>query len=181
MTTDRYVCLLRGINVGGNNIIPMADLRAKFAALGFADVATYIASGNVVFGAKRASPVKLAGSIEKALAAAFGYNARVVLMSAEQMTEMLAEAPPGFGKQKDKYRYDVAFVRSPVRARDVVPELSAKDGVDTIAAGTHAIYFRRLTAKASQSHLSRIAGKSVYQDLTLRNWNTSLALAKLVG
>ncbi len=59
--------------------------------------------------------------------------------------------------------------------------LTAKDGVDTIAAGTHALYFRRLIAKAAQSFLTRITGKAVYQDLTIRNWNTSVALAKLVA
>jgi uncharacterized protein (DUF1697 family) len=181
VATDRFVCLLRGINVGGKNVIPMAALRARFEALGAAEVATYIASGNVVFTAKRASPVKLAARIEKALCDAFGYDARVVLLSAEQVAQVIDEAPPGFGAQAAKYRYDVAFVRPPVTARAVLPELTAKVGVDTIAAGTHAIYFRRLTAKAAQSHLARITGKPVYQDLTLRNWNTSVAIAKLLG
>lgn len=181
MAGDRYVCLLRGINVGGKNVIKMMDLRARFEALGHSDVASYIASGNVVFGAKRASPVKLAATIEQALEAAFGYAARVVLLTAEQVAQVIDEAPPGFGKQAAKYRYDVAFVRPPVRAHDVLPQLPAKDGVDTIAAGTHALYLRRLTAKASQSHLARISGKPVYQDLTIRNWNTSVALAKLLA
>ena len=180
MGSDRYVCLLRGINVGGNNIIKMVDLRARFEALAFFEVSTYIASGNVVFGAKRTSSVKLAQAIEKALREAFSYEARIVLLGAEQLAEAIAEAPPGFGKDKATYRYDVAFVRSPVRAKDVLPELSAKEGVDTFTAGTHAIYFRRLIAKASQSHLAKISSKPVYQDLTVRNWNTSLALSKLV-
>jgi len=181
VASDRYVCLLRGINVGGKNIIPMSELRARFEALGFADVTTYIASGNVVFTAKRAAPVKLAATIEKALRMAFAYEARVVLLSAEQLAEAIAEAPAGFGKDQAKYKYDVAFVRQPVRPPDVLPQLSAKEGVDTFAAGTHAIYFRRLTAKAAQSHLTKITGKAFYQDLTVRNWNTSLALARLVG
>lgn len=178
---DRYVCLLRGINVGGKNVIKMTDLRAKLGALGLSDVATYIASGNVVFGAKRASAVKLAATIERALHAAFGYDARVVLLSGEQIAQVMDEAPAGFGKDTAKYRYDVAFVRLPVRAKDVLPQLSAKEGVDTFAAGTHAIYFRRLAAKASQSHLAKITSKPIYQDLTVRNWNTSLALARLVA
>jgi uncharacterized protein (DUF1697 family) len=178
---DRYVCLLRGINVGGKNVIAMADLRSCFEALGFAGVTTYIASGNVLFGAKRTSPVKLAATIEKALHAAFGYDARVVLLGAAQVAQVIDEAPPGFGSQGAKYRYDVAFVRPPVVARDVLPALAPKDGVDTIAAGTHAVYMRRLAAKAAQSHLTRITGKPIYKDLTIRNWNTSVALAKLLA
>lgn len=178
---DRYVCLLRGINVGGKNVIAMADLRARFEALSFGDVRTYIASGNVLFAAKRASPVKLAATIEKALQAAFGYDARVVVLSAAHVAQVIEEAPPGFGTQTAKYRYDVAFVRPPVVAGDVLPQLSPKAGVDTIAAGTHAVYMRRVAAKAAQSHLSRISGKPIYQDLTIRNWNTSVALSKLLA
>ena len=181
MAGDRYVCLLRGINVGGKNVIKMTDLRARFELLGFTEVVTYIQSGNVVFAAKRASPVKLAAAIEKELRTAFGYEARVVLLSAAQVAQAIEEAPAGFGKDANKYRYDVAFVRPPVRARDVLPQLTAKDGVDTIAAGTHALYLRRLTAKAAQSFLTRITGKPVYQDLTIRNWNTSVAIATLLA
>lgn len=181
MPSDRYVCLLRGINVGGKNVIPMAELRARFAALGFAEVTTYIQSGNVVFGAKRASPVKLAATIEQALRDTFGYEARVVLLTAAQLAQVIEEAPPGFGTQPAKYRYDVAFVRPPAMARDVLPVLAPKDGVDTIAAGTYAVYLRRLIAKASQSHLVRLTSKPIYRELTIRNWNTSVALATLVA
>ena len=58
MTT--YVALLRGINVGGNNMVSMADLRTSFAGLGFSDVASYINSGNVLFRAKSKDPRALA-------------------------------------------------------------------------------------------------------------------------
>jgi uncharacterized protein (DUF1697 family) len=63
----RYVALLHGINVGGKNLIRMTDLRACFERLGFADVATYIQSGNVVFGATGASAA-LTRRIERAVA-----------------------------------------------------------------------------------------------------------------
>ena len=59
----RYVALLRGINVGGKNAVAMAELRDEFEKLGFADVATYINSGNVLFRAPRQGAVKLAAEI----------------------------------------------------------------------------------------------------------------------
>ena len=63
---DCYVALLRGINVGGNNLIKMADLRESFVELGFSEVRTYIQSGNVVFCAKQKNKAKLTAVIEAA-------------------------------------------------------------------------------------------------------------------
>jgi uncharacterized protein (DUF1697 family) len=68
-----YVALLRGINVGGNNLIKMPTLKACFEGEGFRDVATYIQSGNVLFTAGRADQRALTGQIEKALSGMFAY------------------------------------------------------------------------------------------------------------
>src|SRR5438552_14543588 len=67
MSMARYVALLRGINVGGNNLIKMGALKACFEKQGFGDVATYIASGNVLFSESAAGAAKLAAGIEAAL------------------------------------------------------------------------------------------------------------------
>ena len=62
MNTGRHLALLRGINVGGNNIIKMSDLRVCFEAMGLSGVETYIQSGNVIFSTKRASKTRLTGN-----------------------------------------------------------------------------------------------------------------------
>src|SRR5689334_12674967 len=80
----RYVALLRGINVGGKNVIKMPALKACFEGMGLGDLVTYIQSGNVLFTANEASP-KLALRIESALAAQFGYQASLVLRNRKQM------------------------------------------------------------------------------------------------
>lgn len=67
----RHVALLRGINVGGSNVIKMSDLRVCFETMGLLGVETYIASGNVVFSTKRVSKTRLTGMIEKALCERF--------------------------------------------------------------------------------------------------------------
>ena len=71
MSESRYVALLRGINVGGNNLIKMSELRSSFAGMGFNEVQTYIQSGNVVFSSKKMAKAKLEALIEKALSDAF--------------------------------------------------------------------------------------------------------------
>src|SRR5262245_6218836 len=99
---SRYVALLRGINVGGNNLIRMTALKACFEDTGFLDVATFIASGNVLFSASEAGAAKLVRRIEDALSATFKYPASIVLRTGKEMRNVVARAPAGFGKQPDK-------------------------------------------------------------------------------
>lgn len=171
-----YVALLRGINVGGNNVIKMVALREAFEALGYTAVTTYIASGNVVFTAKAGAKAALTKTIEAALARTFGYEAKVVVVTAKELAAVVAEAPAGFGKRPARYRYDVLFVKPPLRARVAVKDFEVAPGVDEIAVGKHAVYFWRVSAMATRSRLSRITQKPVYKSLTIRNWNTTVKL-----
>src|SRR5690242_13294515 len=103
MTT--FIAILRGINVGGNNIIKMTALKACFEKLGLTGVTTYIQSGNVLFQAS--APVKdLTAQIEKALSKQFKYKSCVVLISRAQLKQIIDQAPKSFGKNPDIYRYD---------------------------------------------------------------------------
>ena len=175
----RYVALLRGINVGGKNLIGMADLRACFEDQGCRDVATYIQSGNVLFTAN-APGAGLARRIERALAARFKYEASLVLRTAEQMHAILERAPRGFGARPDRYRYDVMFLKEPLTASAALKDLPLKEGVDRAYPGTGVVYFSRLVSKATQSRLSRIVSMPIYQRMTIRNWNTTTALLELL-
>lgn len=177
---DRYVALLRGINVGGNNLIPMPALKASFETLGFGGVSTYIQSGNVLFTAKRSDPAKLEVRIEKVLSAEFDYLAKVVLRSREQMNAVVLSAPRGFGKQPAKYRYDVLFLKDPLEVREAVETIRTREGVDAMTGGDGVIYFSRLIARATQSYLSKVVMMPIYKRMTIRNWNTTTKLARLL-
>lgn len=181
MSKNRHVALLRGINVGGNNLIKMAALKQSFSDMGFSDVETYIASGNVIFTAKPAQRAKLVKTIEAGLDRAFGYASRVVVVSGDELALVVEEAPAGFGKDPKKYRYDVLFVKEPLVAREALKLVPVKEGVDVAVAGKHALYFRRLVSKATQSKLSRIVQLSIYRDITIRNWNTTTKLLEKVN
>lgn len=180
--SETFVALLRGINVGGNNIIKMADLKAHFEAQGFTDVRTYIQSGNVVFTSpKKEKHDKLVGRIEKALGETFSYVSRVVIVSATDLATIIEEAPKGFGKEPDKYRYDVIFLRPPLTPADALAEIPTNPAVDAAHAGQHAVYYRRLIAKATASRLGKVTQKPVYQQVTIRNWNTTSKLLALMA
>jgi uncharacterized protein (DUF1697 family) len=176
---SRYVALLRGINVGGNNLIKMAALKACFEAQGFGAVATFIASGNVLF-ESRESGAALVKKIERALSATFDYPASIVLRSRKQMADVLARAPAGFGKQPDRYRYDVLFLKEPLKAAAALAVVPRREGVDQVWAGPGVLYFCRLISQASKSQLSRVVSLPIYKNMTIRNWNTTTRLLRLL-
>lgn len=89
---DRYVAFLRGMNLGGRRI-KNTELREEFEALGFADVACFRASGNVVFAAERASEAKLTTQVEAGLGEALGYEVPVFLRSAAELSALAAHEP----------------------------------------------------------------------------------------
>jgi uncharacterized protein (DUF1697 family) len=178
MTT--YVALLRGINVGGKNPIKMPELKACFEQNGFADVATYIQSGNVLFAASETRNAALTDRIEEMLAKSFDYVPTVVVRSRKQMHAIVDGAPKGFGSQPAKYRYDVIFLKEPLTAKAAIERVPTNPAVDTAHAGTSVLYFSRLTAKATQSRLNKIISSPIYPRVTIRNWNTTTKLLSLM-
>lgn len=176
----RYLALLRGINVGGNNPVPMADLRATVADLGATDVATYIQSGNVLFDGGRAGATTWIERLEVALAERFAYKARVTLRSHAELRSIVDGAPKGFGTAPDRFRSDVVFLLGPSSAREAVTQMRARDGVDTMAAGDGVVYFERLIARATQSYLSKVIGTPIYREMTIRNWRTTTTLLRML-
>ena len=177
----RYLALLRGINVGGNNIIPMAKLKASFEALGFSDVATFIQSGNVLFTAPAGSVATLEKRIEATLSRDFSYTASVVLISKANLEAVVRDAPKGFGSKPEAYRYDVLFLKAPLAGKRAIADVPTKEGVDTVHAGKNVLYFSRLVAKITQTKLTKIVGTPIYKQMTIRNWNTTSKLAALVA
>ena len=153
MAETQHLALLRGINVGGNNIIKMADLKACFENMGFTDVVTYIQSGNVLFKSAEKDKTKLTNTIEQALSERFNYKSRVVVVAHQQLKKVVDGAQRGFGKEVDKYRYDVIFLKEPLTSREAMKNVSTKEGVDNAYAGEYVLYFSRLISKAARSHL----------------------------
>jgi uncharacterized protein (DUF1697 family) len=157
----------------------MADLRTSFGQIGFTRVETYIQSGNVLFCAKKMSKARLTRMIEQALSAAFNYESRVVVVSASELQQVVAQAPKGFGKEPDRYRYDVLFVREPLAASDALEQVPRNPEVDMAWAGDYAVYFQRLIAQATRSHLNKLVQRAVYKQITIRNWRTTTTLLEM--
>lgn len=161
-----YVALLRAVNVGGTGKLPMAELAAMCAELGFADVRTYIASGNVVLRSDRdAAGIKAA--LEARLAAYAGKPVGVMVRSADEMAAVLAANPFADGPGNRV----VAIFLDAAPAADALDTVSHRTD-EQLALGAREIYVH-YGEGMGQSRLKIPAGK----DGTARNMNT---VAKLV-
>jgi uncharacterized protein (DUF1697 family) len=178
--SSMFLALLRGINVGGNNIIRMADLKACFETMGLTNVATYIQSGNVVFTANESDTLKLETAIEKVLSETFNYQSRVVIIGYEQLRAIVNEPPADFGKFPETHKYDVVFLKNPLTAEKALAEIVARKEVDFVYAQNGVIYFSRAIANLSKSYLSKIITLPIYKFMTIRNWNTTTKLLALM-
>lgn len=176
----RYVALLRGINVGGKNPIRMQELRACFEVNGYNDVATYIQSGNVLFGSSESRSADLTRQIEAMLSGVFGYDATVVVRSHRQIRAVVERAPRWLGAEPSNHRYDVIFLKEPLTAKAAMEHVPTNPAVDRAQAGAGVLYFSRLTAKATASRLNKIVGSPIYPSVTIRNWNTTTKLLALL-
>jgi uncharacterized protein (DUF1697 family) len=163
-----WIALLRAVNVGGTGKLPMAELRAMCEALGFADVRTYIASGNVVFrSAKGAKTVKQA--LESALAKYAGKPVGVMLRSVEEIAAVVAANPfPGAAPNRNV----VIFL-------DQAPPHDAADDVlhlvsEQIALGVREIYVHYGEGMAGSKLVIRAARNG-----TGRNMNTVTKLLQM--
>jgi uncharacterized protein (DUF1697 family) len=166
----RAVALLRGINVGKGKRIAMEDLRAVASSLGWTDVSTLLATGNLFFTSPRGTPATLAAALEKALVRDAGLSSRVVVLSASQVETVLREQP--FGAKADNPSRLIAGAYIDESARAALLPLTKKDwGRGAFALGTHAAYMW-CPDGILESPLVEAVAKAAQDTLTSRNWAT---------
>ncbi len=168
----RYVALLRGINVGGKNKVPMADLRALVESLGLREVSSFIQSGNVIFTAPKAvAPATLEAAVEREL----GVRSAVVLRTTRELDAVIAANPfagvdvstlhVGFMADKPP----TATMRQ-LEAERYAPEAMAHRGREL---------YLHLPNGMGRAKLPAYLDRAVRIPTTYRNWNTVLKLAEL--
>jgi uncharacterized protein (DUF1697 family) len=177
-----YVILLRGINVGGKNKVPMAELKICLEGLGFSDVSTYIASGNAFLRSDK-SAEQVQHLIEAALPKKFKLDSelvKVLVLSKPQLQAIIDGRPKGFGDEPEKYYSDAIFLMG-IDAAEAMAVFDPREGVDVVWPGVGVIYSQRLGAMRVKSRLSKIIGTKPYQSMTIRSWNTTVKLLELMN
>lgn len=175
----KYVALLRGINVGGNNIIRMTDLKFAFEKAGYSKVTTFIQSGNVIFESGIQDKEKITSHIESVLSKTFGYESKVVIRSHREMKKILQEVPDEWKKDTDVRCY-ILYVKEPVTEKDVAREVEVTPGIDSIAIAEGVVYMTTKMEGLTKSKFSKLIGKKVYKDVTMRNYKTSRILLEIL-
>jgi uncharacterized protein (DUF1697 family) len=188
-----HVALLRGINVGGRNKVPMADLREVVTSLGHTGVTTYIQSGNVLFSTADSDTAELAAALESAIAKRFGIWASVVVLSRDELARVLAGNP--FPDEPNPRLVHVVFLTAKP-PQDLLDRIAAAESAaaakgsrDTVQASGQALFLHTPdgfgTSELAQA-VFRIIGapaKRQKQALaaTARNWATATKLLSLCG
>jgi uncharacterized protein (DUF1697 family) len=175
-----YVALLRAINVGGNNKLPMKDLAAMFASAGCAAVQTYIQSGNVIFQADADVANQIPGRIAGEIAERFGYRTPVILRTTEQLRDAIGNNPYlARGVTEDElHLMFLADVPSATRVAALDPDRSPPQtyvvrGRDIYMHLPRGVAGTKLTNAYFDSKLATVS--------TLRNWRTVTKLLELMG
>ncbi|MGA9507362.1 MAG: DUF1697 domain-containing protein [Candidatus Sulfotelmatobacter sp.] len=167
-----YIALLRGINLGGHKKIKMDELRASLAALGFDRVKTYIQSGNVVFKAAKLSDKALSKKIEATILSTFGHSVSVIIRTAEEIKQVIANNP--FLKQPDidQTKLHVMFLReSPAQsALQQLETLVLKP--DQFRSLGKELYFYLPNGVAESAVMKKPIDRVLAIPTTMRNWRT---------
>ena len=181
-----WIALLRGVNVGGKNKLPMKELASEFEALGFVDVQTYIQSGNVVFRSRTAGdgPASIAVSIATSIKNKFGFQPGVIVLSKEELASAAASNPfPDADKELDGKALHLFFLGE-LLSNKIPPKIDARS-LDAVRRPTErwqvigSVFYLHAPEGFGNSKLAARAERCLGVPATARNWRTVCELLKL--
>jgi uncharacterized protein (DUF1697 family) len=174
-----FVALLRGVNVGGNNMISMKSLKESFTTTGFKEVTTYINSGNIIFKSKEDDTRKLESKIEKMLSKEYQLESKVVVRNLPEMEKLVKNLPRSWGEDGD-WRYNVIFLRHTIDSEKILSELPAKTDIEEIVYRPGTLLWSSQATEYNRTNLAKLASRKIFRDMTVRNLNTTKKLYELM-
>ena len=171
--------MLRGINVGGKRRVPMADLRRTLAEAGFADVETYVQSGNIALDSA-ATPAKLEPELATLIEQRFGFEVPVIVRSAKQLAAVVRRDPFADIAENPK-RYQVSFLSGPLSADAVSRLRELAHDSERVAVHGREVYAWHPDGVARSKLASALAGAGLGVIATARNWTTVGKLLQMAG
>lgn len=177
---QKYIALLRGINVGGKNKISMPELKKTFEDIGFQDVITYINSGNVIFSSTIDDGEEIKKCCELAIRNTFQLNIAVTIISAHELTVALQNAPSWWDNDSLS-KHNAIFVIPPATAIEILAQIGIeKPEYEKVSFYGQVIFWSAPIKTFARTRLSKIVGKSSYNSITVRNANTTKKLLQLL-
>ena len=173
-----HVALLRGINVGGNNILPMKDLVKMFCDAGCANVRSYIQSGNVIFETASGAQ-KIAGAITANIEKRLGFPAPIILRTFDQLRKVIRDNPFLAAGTDQKFLY-VYFLANPVNARAIATLDPARSAPDAFQVLGQEIYLHLPNGMGRSKLTNAYFDSKLSTTCTARNWATVLKLSEMM-
>lgn len=175
-----YVVLLRGVNVGGGNRVPMKELKELLEGSGFVGVSTYINSGNLILTCEILDTVDIAKTVQQLIKDAFSVDCSVLVISKEDYLRMVARAPEWWGKAEG-WKHNALFILPPTTPEDVIDAIGPlKPGIEQLSPVDGVVFQSLLFTKFGQTSSGKLAGTPIYKQLTIRNYNTTMRLTALL-
>lgn len=174
-----FVALLRGVNVGGNNIISMKSLKTSFEKMGFTDVSTYINSGNILFKAKGRDARKLERKIEAMLSKEYKLGCKVVVRSFLEMASLVENLPKDWNGDSE-WKYNVIFLRHSIDSEKVLEILGPKPEIEKVVYYPGTLLWSARISDFNRTTMQKLSSQKLFQDMTVRNTNTTRKLYELM-
>lgn len=178
MGRQTFIALLRGINVGGHNRAPMAELRSLSTELGWGEVRSYIQSGNLVFEAG-AAPARLEAELERAIERRFGLSIPVVVRAAADWPAYVAGNPYPEASEREPNLVMLALSKAPPEPGAVEGLLERARGGERLVRVGDALWIHYASGSARSKLSPALLDRLVGSPVTLRNWRTVLELDEL--
>ena len=174
-----FLALLRGVNVGGQNVISKSEQARCFEELGFTGVRTYIQSGNVLFRAGEPRVAELTRAVEQRLTERLGQPVRAVVFPRTRYRAAVRAAPAGWGRDDDR-KHNALFTLRGTTPRRAVSELPfLKPDIESLAIGPGVVFWSISKAHQTRTTWMKLAATPVYRQVTVRNHRTVLRLLEL--
>lgn len=182
MKPSTYIAFLRGINVGGNTLISMADLKRAFESLGFKNVKTILASGNVIFEAPKSDLPTLTRKIEQKLESQFASAITVMLRTGEEIQALIDLAPFKKVKVTPQIRLQVSFLPNNFEHSLKVSQRLKGTTFDILRATPGELCsVVDIALKQDTTELMKVLEKEFGKRITTRTWNTVERIAALLN
>jgi uncharacterized protein (DUF1697 family) len=174
-----FVALLRGVNVGGKNLIRMGSLKESFERMGFGDVATYINSGNIIFRTQEGDARKLERIIEGMLSGEYGLECKVVVRSLPEMADLVRGLPETWDGGGG-WKYNVIFLRHSIDSENILGGLKSEGDIEQIVYRPGTLLWSARVSDLRRTIWHKLPGQKLFREMTVRNTNTTKRLYELM-
>ena len=180
MSKNKYVALLRGVNVGGKAKVSMSELKSAMTIAGFSDVASYINSGNLIFTSEKSDTLKLSKEIQTMIHSYFKLDVDVVVISRNEWIDIAKSAPDWWGHNTSR-KHNLIILLKPYDIDEVMAAIGVlKADIESAEPGNGVVYQSLSLKDFGKTTSGKLASNPIYKRMTIRNYNTTIKLLTLL-